>query len=225
MASAYGEQRQHQDRGGGRVGGPEHEPGDHGEQQAAADVDDAVEEHGDVVGVVAEVRDRLTGRAHGLAGLGSTAGELGREHVGPQERLHVHPRLRPSDRAELQGRHAQHLADGEQQRPPQCLRRLRRRQRVVPAPEQEPGDGGHEEEPHEPEPAEQEAARFVHGHLPCETPDVHCVVTSSASSASSISWLNRLASSASSVARSSCSNTRPRSNTTISSTVRRVDSR
>ena len=52
----------------------------------------------DVLGVVAEVGQRLAGRPDRLPGLRTAAGDLGGQQVGAQQRLHVRPRLRPRDR-------------------------------------------------------------------------------------------------------------------------------
>ena len=95
------DQREQQHGGADGVGGAEQEPGGDGEHEPAGHVDHAVDEHGDVLGVVAEVGERLAGRADRLAGLRAAAGHLRRQQVGAQQRLHVHPRLRPHDRAEV----------------------------------------------------------------------------------------------------------------------------
>ena len=63
----------------------------------------------DVLDVVAEVGERLAGRPDRLPGFRAAARHLRLEQVGPQERLHVHPRLRPRDRRVVDHGHAQEL--------------------------------------------------------------------------------------------------------------------
>ena len=119
--------RQQQHRRGPGVGHPEDDPGGDAEHEAGRHVDDAVDQPGDVLDVVAEVGERLAGRTDRLAGLRPAARHLRLEQVGPQERLHVHPRLRPHDRRVVDHRHAQQLDDAEQRGVAVDGRRLARR--------------------------------------------------------------------------------------------------
>ena len=89
---------------------PERETGDHREDEPAGHVDHAVDEVGDVFGVVAEVGDRRAGRTDGLTRVETAARHLGAEHVRPQQRLHVDPRLGPDERAVVDRHHANRLA-------------------------------------------------------------------------------------------------------------------
>ena len=73
-------QEQHRRRPG--VGQAEHEAGDDAEDDPGGHVDDAVDELGHVLDVVAEVGQRLAGRPDRLSGLGTAAGHLGGEQVG-----------------------------------------------------------------------------------------------------------------------------------------------
>ena len=131
----------------------EHEAGEHREDEPARHVDHAVDELGDVLGVVAEVGDRFAGGADRLAGLGTTARHLGGEQVGAQQRLHVHPRLGPDERAVVDRRHADRLADRDGRRPPDRLVGVAGLECAEAAAEEVPGDGGHREEDHEQRPA------------------------------------------------------------------------
>ncbi len=60
----------------------QHESGEHREHDAGGDVDEAVDEHRDVLDVVAEVGDRLARGPDRLTGFGPAAGDLSGEQVG-----------------------------------------------------------------------------------------------------------------------------------------------
>ena len=76
------DQRHEQHGGGDGVGRAEQDAGGDGEHQPARHVDHAVDELGDVLGVVAEVGQRLARRANRLPGLGTATGDLRGEQVG-----------------------------------------------------------------------------------------------------------------------------------------------
>ena len=104
-------QQQHRRRPG--VGHAEDDSRGDAEHEAGGNVDDTVDQPRDVLDVVAEVGQRLARRADRLARLWSAARHLRLEQVGPQQRLHVHPRLRPRDRRVVDHRHAHQLGDAE----------------------------------------------------------------------------------------------------------------
>ena len=203
----------------------QHEGRQHGEDEAAADIDEAVDEHRRVLDVVAEVCDRFAGGAHRLAGLGPTARELGGEHVGAQEGLHVHPRAGPHQRSRVDGDHSQHVGEQRRGREPVHPGMVAGLQRMEAAAEQPATQHREGEEHHEEQPPQPERARSMLGHAPCEAPHSWLRAHAVSSSASASNWWKRPLVSAASASRVPCSTTMPWSSTTISSTCRRVLSR
>ena len=169
---------------GATVDAAEHQSGEDREHDAGRDVDEPVDEHRHVFDVVAEMSDRLACRADRLAGLWAAAGNLSGEQVGAQQRLHVHPRPCPGQRAEVDRAHPGELAQRQRAADPIHPRVVAGRERVEAATEQPSAQHRKGEEHHEQQISRPEAARFVLRDAPTEAPDAHRAITLSGASSS-----------------------------------------
>ena len=160
------EQRGDEHRSGAGVGRSQHERGDDRERHSAGHVDHAVDELCDVLGVVAEVCDRLAGRCDGPSRLGAAARHLGGEQVGAEERLHVHPATREHDGAGVDHRHPCGLDGDERHDPAHDRARVLPLERVERLGEDPPDRRRKREEHDEQQPAEPEGSTMVLADAP-----------------------------------------------------------